>query len=267
MISGANSPPQLVETGPYRFALTRLSTAPEHVGAALVPGDSVTAEAMDSRDDWDEFTLTGTPGQLLTIVARTNDPAPTGIPLLAVFDSITTDTVAWTPIQGFDRPTGYFTMPASGRLKVAVYRHPTFTGTFLGGYRFVVVRVNPAPENAPATFALGDTVRGETVFPEMDVDEFTSTATPGATLAPLIRLLSDPVPGGRGIRIEVVNPGTGVVLIGSNVSFTGATPDFLSPGVFVVPPTGAYVIRVRGGGFDEEQLVTAPFEFFVRQVP
>jgi hypothetical protein len=154
-------------------------------------------------------------------------------------------------------------MPASGRLKIAVYRHPTFINTFLGGYRFVVVPVNPAPESAPATFALGDTVRGEAVFPEMDVDEFTSTATPGDTLAPMIRLLSDPAPSGRGIAIEVVDPGTGVVLVGSGTSFIGATPYFLSPGVFVVPPAGSYVIRVRGGGSDEEQLVTARFEFTV----
>lgn len=266
-VSGSSNPPQIVEAGAYRFALTRLGTAPEHVGAALVPGDSVTAEEMDSRDDWDEFTLTGTSGQLLTIVARTAGSLPTGMPLLAVFDSITTDTVAWTPVQEFDRPTGYFSIPASGRLKVAVYRDPVFTGTYVGGYRFVVVPVNPAPETAPATFALGDTVRGEAVFPEMDVDEFSSTAAPGDTLAPMFRLLSDPVPSGRGLRIEVVDPGTGMVLIGSNVTFTGASADFLSPGVFVVPPTGAYAIRVRGGGFDEEQLVTAPFEFFVRQVP
>jgi hypothetical protein len=263
-VSGASSPPQLVETGAYRFALTFFSTAPEHVGAALVPGDSVTAEEMDSRDDWDEFTLTGTPGQLLTVVARTVDPSPTGIPLLAVFDSITTDTVAWTPIQGFDRPTAYFTMPASGRLKIAVYRHPTFTGTFLGGYRFAVVLVNQAPESAPATFALGDTVRGEAVFPETDLDEFTSSATPGDTLAPMIRLLSDPVPSGRGLALEVVDPATGTVLVGSNVTFIGATSGFLSPGVFVVPPAGSYMIRVRGGGTDEEHLVTAPYEFFVK---
>lgn len=266
-VSGASSPPQLVETGAYRFALTRFSTAPEHVGAALAPGDSVTAEEMDSRDDWDEFTLTGPPGQRLTIVARTLDAAPTGIPLLAVFDSITTDTVAWTPVQGFDRPTGYFTMPATGRLKIAVYRHPTFFNTFLGGYRFKVVPVNPAPEIAPATFALGDTVRGEAVYPEMDVDEFTSTATPGDTLAPMIRLLSDPVPSGRGMAIEVVDPGTGLVLVGSGVRFIGASTGFLSPGVFVVPPAGSYVIRVRGGGTDEEQLVTAPYEFFVKRAP
>jgi hypothetical protein len=155
-------------------------------------------------------------------------------------------------------------MPASGRLKIAVYRHPTFTGTFLGGYRFAVVLVNQAPESAPAAFALGDTVRGEAVFPETDLDEFTSSATPGDTLAPMIRLLSDPVPSGRGLALEVVDPATGTVLVGSNVTFIGATSGFLSPGVFVVPPAGSYMIRVRGGGTDEEHLVTAPYEFFVK---
>ncbi len=267
-ITGASSPVQLFEAGSYRFALTRRSTAPEHVGAALVPGDSVTSEEIDTRDNWDEFTLTGTAGQLLAIVARTLDPAPVGFPLIAVFDSVTTDTVAWIAAQGFDKPTGYFTMPASGRLKIAVY-HPSFGfgGDFLGGYRFVVVPVNPAPENASASFALGDTIRGEAISPAMDVDEFTSTATPGDTLAPLYRLLADPVPNGKLITLEVVDPATGAILGGAGASVFAASPQFFSPGSFIVPPGGTYMIRVRGGGFLDEQLGTAPYEFFVRHVP
>jgi len=266
-VSGGSSPPQLFEVGSYRFAITHRSTAPESAGASLVPGDSVTTEAIDTPDDWDEFTLTGTPGELLAIVARTLDPAPAGFPLIAVFDSITTDTVAWTGAQGFDKPSGYFTMPASGRLKIAVY-HPTFGfgGDFLGGYRFVVVPVNPAPENAPATFALGDTIRGEAISPAMDVDEFLSTATPGDTLVPGYRLVADPVPSGKLITLEVVDPATGTVLVGSGVSVVAAGP-FLSPGLFIVPPGGSYVIRVRGGGLGGEQLGTAPYEFFVRPGP
>jgi hypothetical protein len=247
--------------------VTSLSTAPEHVIATLVPGDSVTAEDIDSPNDWDEFTLTGTPGQLLTLVTRTINPPPASYLLVQVFDSITTDTVAWMTAEQFDKPTGYFTMPSSGRLKVAAYRPAINFGSFLGGYRVVVVPVNPAPENTPATFALGDTIRGEAVSPEMDVDEFTSTAMPGDTLTPKIRLISDPVPSTRGLAFEVVDPGTGMVLVGSNVSFIGATAYFLSPGPFVVPPAGSYMIRVRGGGTDEGQLVTAPYEFTVEPAP
>ncbi len=267
-VSGGSSPPQLFEEGSYRFAITHRSTAPENTGASLVPGDSVTTEAIDTPDDWDEFTLTGTPGELLVIVARTLDPAPAGYPLIAVFDSITTDTLALTAAQGFDKPSGYFTMPASGRLKIAVY-HPAFGfgGDFLGGYRFVVVAVNPTPENAPATFALGDTIRGEAISPAMDVDEFTSTATPGDTLVPGYRLVADPIPSGKLITLEVVDRTTGTVLVGSGVSLTARTPGFLSPGLFVVPPGGSYVIRVRGGGSAGEQLGTAPYEFFVRPGP
>lgn len=267
-VGGGSSPPQLFEAGLYRFALTLRSTAPESAAALLIPGDSVTNESIDLQDDWDEFTLTGTPGQLLTIVARTVDPAPMGFPLIAVFDSVTTDTVAWTAAQGFDKPSEYFMMPASGRLKIAVY-HPAvgFGGDFLGGYRFAVVPVNPAPENAPATFALGDTVRGEAVFPAMDVDDFTSTATPGDTLVPSYRLLADPVPSGKLITLEVVDPATGTVLVGTGVSVVAAMPEFLSPGLFVVPPQGSYVIRVRGGGSAGDQLGTAPYEFFVRPGP
>lgn len=266
-VSGGSSPPQLFEEGSYRFAITHRSTAPESAGATLVPGDSVTNEAIDTPDDWDEFTLTGTPGQLLTIVARTIDPAPVGYPLIAAFDSITTDTLALTAAPGFDNPSGYFTMPASGRLKIAVY-HPMFGfgGDFLGGYRFVVVPVNPAPESAPTTFALGDTIRGEAISPAMDVDEFLSTGAPGDTLVPGYRLVADPVPSGKLITLEVVDPTTGIVLVGSGVSLFAAGP-FVSPGLFIVPPGGSYVIRVRGGGLGGEQLGTAPYEFFVRPGP
>jgi hypothetical protein len=266
-VSGGSNPPLVIEPGPYRFAVTNLSTAPERVIPTLAPGDSVIAEDIDSPSDWDEFTLTGTPGQLLTIVTRTINPPPVSYLLVQVFDSITTDTVAWTAAEQFDKPTGYFTMPSSGRLKVAAYRPAINYGAFLGGYHLVVVPVNPAPEIAPTTFALGDTIRGEAVSPEMDVDEFSSTATPGDTLTPKIRLITDPVPSGRGLAIEVVDPGTGMVLIGANVSFNGATPNFLSPGPFVVPASGSYVIRVHGGGFGQDQLVTAPYEFTVEPTP
>jgi hypothetical protein len=265
-VQGGSSPVQLFEKGPYRFALTRRGTAPEHVSGSLVPGDSVIGEALDVLDDWDEFTLTGTPGQLATIVGRTGDPAPTGYPIIAVFDSVSTDTLAWLAAQGFDKPSDYFTIPASGRLKIAVY-HPAigFGGGFLGDYQFRVVAVNPAPETAPATFSLGDTISSEAVFPAMDVDEFTAAATPGDTLVPAYHLLADPVPGGL-VTLEVVDPANGAILAGFGVSVFAAGP-YITPGQFVVPPGGAYVIRVRGGGQFNERLATAPYEFTVRRGP
>jgi hypothetical protein len=261
-VSGGSFPAQLFETGSYRFALTRRSTTPEHVGASLVPGDSVTEEQIDTPDDWDEFTLTGQPGQLLALVARTVDPAPAGLLSIAVFDSATTDTVAAILVSGYDNPSGYFQLPPSGRLEIAVYN--SRFGSFLGGYRFLVVAVNPAPESVSATLTLDDTVSGESLFPSMDVDEYTGTAGPGDTLVAEFRLLADPVPPGH-ITLEAVDPATGAILTPQGFSVVAAQPEFVGPGPFVVPVSGSYVVRMRGGGFGTDQLGTAPYELRVRR--
>jgi hypothetical protein len=257
-ITGASSPTQLVERGPYRFALERWSTVPEHVGAALVPGDSVTGEAIDYPWDWDEFTITGAPGQLLAIVGHTTSGS--GNCYLMVFDSTTGDTLAWAGVPATDGSSGRFVLPASGQAQLAVY-----SSTFVGGYRFTVVPVNPAPENVPAAFAQGDTVRGEAIFPATDLDEFTSTGTPGATLAPWWRLTADPVPAGGLMSLQIVDPATGAVLIGSNVAIFSSTPTFFTPGQFTVPASGNYVVRVRA--YYDNDMTTAPYEFYVAPVP
>ena len=260
-ITAASTPDPISETGPYRFAITRFSTAPEHVGSGVVPGDSVTGEAIDFHGDWDEFTLTGTPGQLLAIVTRpVSGPA---IPDLMVFDSTTGDTLAGVALQGFDKATARFTLPPSGQLKIAVSA-PTGPNDFLGAYRFLVVPVNPAPENVPATFALGDTVRGEAIYPATDVDEFTGVGTPGDTLEPWWRLTADVVPAGEPIVLEIVDPATGAVLLGNLLQLL-SSPSFITPGSFVVPASGTFVVRVRAA-YDGD-VATAPYEFFVAPVP
>jgi hypothetical protein len=257
-ISGGSSPTLLSERGPYRFAVTRWSTAPEHVGAALAPGDSVTGEAIDYPWDWDEFTITGTPGQILAIVSRTTSGS--GSAYLLAFDSTPGDTLAWAGVPATDGSSGRFVLPASGEAELAVY-----SSTFVGGYRFTVVPVNPGPENVPAAFALGDTVRGEAIFPATDVDEFTSSGTPGATLAPWWRLTANPVPAGGLMSLQIVDPATGTVVIGSNVAIFASTPDFFSPGQFTVPASGNYVVRVRA--YYDNDMTTAPYEFYVAPTP
>ena len=138
---------------------------------------------------------------------------------------------------------------------------------FVGPYRFRVVAVNRAPENVPSSFALGDTVRGEAIFPAGDIDEFTSTGTPGEAVSPWWRLTANPVPIGSLISLEVVDPATGTVLAGRGASLVGSGPQYWSPGSFVVPPAGAYLIRVRGGGTFGDEVGTAPYEFFVKRGP
>jgi hypothetical protein len=253
-ISGASSPTLLSERGPYRFATSRWPTAPEHVAAAIVPGDSVTGEAIDYPWDWDEFTITGTPGQTLAVV--TQAVSGSGYPVLAVFDSTTGDTLAGMVPQNFDKLTGLFTLPASGQVQLAMY-----ASDFVGAYRFTVVPVNLAPENAAAAFAVGDTVRGETIAPIGDIDEFTATATPGEQLTLLDRLTVTSSLDSA-IVLEVIDPASGASLVGSNVAIFGSSA-FSTVGSFTVPASGTFKVRAHVYGVFGYGVGTTSYEFFV----
>jgi len=131
-----------------------------------------------------------------------------------------------------------------------------------------VISIDRAPESVPQGYAVGDTVRGEAIFPAGDIDEFTSSGTPGDTLSPWYRLTASPVPpSGSGITLEVIDPATGVILVGWGTSLIGSSPQYYSPGYFVVPPAGTFLIRVRGSGLFGDELETAPYEFFVKRGP
>jgi len=201
---GSSPKPGPTERGPYRFTVELLGTSPEGVPSALVPGDSVTGEAIDAPGDWDEYALRAAAGQDLNIVFQT--PGSPGYPWLIALDPTTGDTLAWVVGQSFERAVGPFRAPASGEVRIVVAeRRGEYFGScydatcgnvfrFVGPYRFRVVAVNRAPENVPSSFALGDTVRGEAIFPAGDIDEFTSTGTPGEAVSPWWRLTANPVP-------------------------------------------------------------------------
>lgn len=255
--------PTPTDPGPYVLALTAVDTLPEHVSPNVAVGDTVSGEAIDYPGDYDSYVVTGTPGQVVSVLfaipavsdypptLELDDPA-TGAALGAVSGSV-------TPF--FTTPAA---IPASGRLTIRVRETADLGYRYTGGYRFTVVAINLGPESVPATFALGDTVRGEAIFPAGDIDQFTSTATPGVTLAPFYRLAADPAPSGDMITLEIVDPATGAVLTGSFAALLGSTPDFFSPGSFVVPASGSYMVRVRAY---QRDTATAPYEFYVAPVP
>ena len=270
-VSGAGWADELAERGPYRFAVEPLGAAPERVASGLVPGDSVTTEAIDSPGDWDEYMVTASPGQELAVIARST-------PFLQIFDPITRDSLAQGGASS-ERLVGRVRVPPSGQVGIAVYQLDGFFRFcydatcggyfgFVGLYAFRVIPTNRPPENVPAAYTVGDTVRGEAIFPGGDIDEFTSSATPGDTLRPWWRLTADPVPPpGSGITLQVIDPATGAVLVGLGASLISASAPYYSPGSFVVPSTGTFLIRVHGGGLFGDELETAPYEFFVKPGP
>jgi hypothetical protein len=260
-----------VERGPYRFTVLPVPSGPEHVSAALVVGDSVTTEPIDTPGDWDEFTLTATPGQELYLIFRGVPGSSGPFPYAHVMDPSTRDTLAFNIGQG-ERVVGPFLVPASGQAAIAVYQPAGFYRfcydatcgglfSFVGPYAFQLLALNRGPENVPATYTVGDTVRGESLFPSGDIDEFIASTTPGEQLTPFYRLPSGPTPASGLIALHVVDPATGSVLVGSNFAVLGN--DFNSPGSFTVPATGSFVVRIRA--YYADDITTAPFEFFVRR--
>jgi hypothetical protein len=271
-VTGAGSPEALSEIGPYRLAVTHVPTSPEHVSSAIALGDSVTSEAIDSPGDWDEFTLTATPGADLGLFFASG--ATTYYPYILVSNPLTGDSLAGTVAQG-RRFAGPFKVPNSGQLSVAVFERPNTGGLrecydacgwvyqYTGAYEFNIVSINRAPETRSAVYLTGDTVRGEAIDPPGDIDEFSAHTVPGLGLTPYFRLTADPA-NGTGLMIEIIDPATGSPLSGNNTHFTLATTGFNSLPSFTVPPSGDYIIRVRGSGIFGDEFATAPYEFVIK---
>lgn len=255
--------------GAYRFTVLPIDPGPEHVGATLNPGDSVTAEPIDEPGDWDEFTLVGLPGETMSILF--DGDVYTGLSLV-VQDPATGDTLAWQPHQ-FRRIVGPFQIPASGQAQIFVAQYAGFTRfcysstcnvfSYAGPYRFRVLAVNRAPEFAPAAIAVGDTVRGETISPLGDIDEFTATGTPGEQVTLLSRLTTFSA-ADSAIVVEAFDPATGME-VGGNSATWGDT--FWTVGTFTVPSSGTFRVRARVYGEWGYGVGLSSYEFALKRGP
>ena len=271
-VSGATG--TFAERGPYRFAVVPIDPGPEHVSAALAVGDSVMTEPIDVPGDWDEFTVTATPGQDISVVVDGRDSYTGQFFSLWVFDPATLDTLAFQVGQ-FRRIAGPFRAPASGQFKIAVMEPRGFFRdcydatcggiySLVGAYGFHVVAVNRTPENVAAAYTVGDTVRGETISPVGDIDEFTSSGTPGEQLT-LFDRLTTTASIDSAIVVEVIDPATGTALMGSNTAVFGNT--FYSVGSFTVPASGSFTVRAHVYGQAGYGVGQTSYEFFVKRGP
>ena len=265
------SPPggSRLETGPYRFAVEPLDAGPEHGSAALTPGDSVTTESIDALGDWDQFTIAATPGDEIAVVFSAA-PANGSYVRALVFDSATGEQFFELTGAGTWQ-TGPIRVPGSGHLAVAV-REYTYTGRFcydatcgglfhfVGPYRLGVVRVNRAPEIASAVYALGDTVRGESIAPFGDVDEFTGSGVPGTRLNVFYRMAAATVPTDGQIQLQVIDPATQAVQVGND--YAAVDTSFFTPGSFTVPASGTFLVRIRA--YPATSVTTVPYEFVIK---
>ena len=269
-VSGPEGIGNVANRGMYRFAVESLSVDPEQTGGALVPGDSVTSEAIDTPGDWDEFTVTAAPGSEVYATFR-------GSPFMSIRSPAAGDSLAALYGWQYDKVLGPVTVPAGGAVTIAAYQPASFVRfcydaacggvlSFVGPYSFRVFALNRAPETVPAAFAMGDTVRGEAVSPIGDIDEFAGSGAPGDTLNVWWHLTADPTPTDEVIWMDVLDAATGVTL-GGGYGLFRASQVFYQLGPFVVPAGGEYKVRVQAYGSFGDNTATGPYEFFVKRGP
>jgi len=230
--------------GGYRVRLDSVGTAPERVPAALPVDAVVEGERLESAADVDDFTFTGTAGELYLVflqagpgggALRATVPRPgfNGAPLTLV-DSHGGDAALET------QTTGRFELPSSGTYHLQVAAEPGSTAS-LADYRLQLRRVRMEPESRPAALVAGDTATGESIDYVGDIDDFTLTGTPGERY----NLFFQAAPGSGTLWVEAASLPTGadlrrVASDGSRVLLDNAT------GSVTLPASGSYRVRVYG---------------------
>jgi hypothetical protein len=156
---------------PYRFRVRRVNRAPETARVLYAPGDSIRGERLDHIGDIDEFTVVGAPRQQFTIFF-TGDTA--AWPSVVTLESFGPSAPTVISARGLTLPnpnTGRVTLPESGQLRLRVIGTANTVAERIG-YRMYLYPINPAPEGTATTLALGDSVLGEAIDREGDIDDF-----------------------------------------------------------------------------------------------
>lgn len=255
----------VAEQGPYRLTMTRVGRSPETHGATVAPGDVVTDESLDSLGDVDEFTLRAAPGSEVVVffTALTN---PTNSGQVEILDSRTRAVISTQASFGFEQSSGRLTMPASGELIVRVTEQrfgvaPGYRST--GPYRLEVVQVDRAPEVVSPAIAVDQTVAGEAISPEGDVDEFQFSGTAGQRVAVYFQ-----APNGtswyEGLTLELLAPGADQPLASAVVVNPTSRLEDVSTADVTLPSDGRYVVRVRG---TNDRYGTGNYVFMVHALP
>jgi hypothetical protein len=241
---------QIADTGRYRVYVYAIDPRPEHVPAAVAIGDTVSGEQIELPSDVDEFTFSGIAGEEVNTFFQAEDGSaatffeleilePAGTVLRTV-QSLGTDT---SLIQ---RATGTFKLPSTGTYRVRVQGTGSYADQSRGAYRFFLYRINRAPESAPATLALGDSLVNEAIDLPGDVDEFVFTVA-NSTLAGLA-LTRTTGSSTQCVQAAILDA-TGHQLLDNSVPwFCNGTPETTRGSGPVALPGGSHLLRVQGAG-------------------
>jgi len=233
--------------GPYRLAALPYPVTPETAPSDIQPGDSVTTEKMDETGDVDEFHLIAPPGTVFQtwIANYTNGMLQVQALYPGTVDTLKTWATNY-PVTVFGRVT----TPASGQVNLRFFEERP-VGDYgilrglgvVGPYTFWTRVVNRAPESVPAAIAIGDTIQGEKLDYEGDIDEFTFADTAGDTVQAYLQFPNGFI-GIPGVRLDVVAPdGT---ILGTVSGFNPTTNlEDMTTGRFRLPVTGTYTVRVQ----------------------
>ena len=173
-----------LDHGGYTVGMYTVSAAPEHVPATLSVGQTVAAERIDRPGDLDVFTLTGEPGRQVNVFLGA---APAVGSIIATVRPLTEPNAYIFTYAGptsLDGPsTGRITLQNTAyQVVVDPQASRAESNPSLGGaYGLRVFGIDRRPEGRAAAYAVGDTVRGEPVYPAGDIDEYTfqlAAATP-----------------------------------------------------------------------------------------
>jgi hypothetical protein len=188
----------------YRLAFYRVDRGPERAAPRIVPGDTLT-EALDYPRDVDEFTFVGDPGREYAVAFQGASGSKGDSLRLDVVGAMiqTTQTRVELKSAG-DAPRLLSTI--TDRFRGGTYTvrvSSDYDEVRRGAYRFVVVPIDPRPETAPSTLALGDTI-AERIELEPDVDEYDVPVRQGESVVLYAQALGNDTLAG--VRLDAAVP-------------------------------------------------------------
>jgi hypothetical protein len=142
----------------------------------------------------------------------------------------------------------------------------TISGSVFASGRVTYSFISPSGAEYAVFFEA--TAGGGTIFVKdstTDVDEFTSTGTPGEQLA-LSSRLTTLSSLDSAIIVEVIDPATGASLVGGNVAIFGSNT-FFTVGGFTVPASGTFIVQAHVFGEQGYGVGTTSYEFLVTRGP
>lgn len=159
--------------GPYQLWLHRLNRRPETAPQVLTIGDTIT-EQLDVVGDIDEYRFTVPAGQQLVYNLAIETALPKGIRVELDGQTILDPEITNTAVPTLNTlGSGIWFAPNAGEHTLRV-TGPSQTTKALGTttYRLELYQPLSPPESAPASIALGDTVRAERINRPGDLDVF-----------------------------------------------------------------------------------------------